>query len=1099
MKKFLSILFATTLAVQAWAYDFQSGDLYYNITSSAEPYTAQVTYQYKAISNNYSGLSIVTIPEKVIYNEIEYSVTSIGDYAFSNCRVLTLVTIPESVTSIGFHAFDGCSGLTSVTIPNSVTSIDKYAFSGCDGLISVFIPNSVTTIGNKAFDNANIKFYCESKYKPSGWYESQTGGGVWNARKGSVFFNVKSIVNTSGFIYNVISNSIQKEVEILQYTGDSITVNIPTSVEFDGKVYAVTRVRNNAFRGYNSLDYTAYGNAFYIGNEENPYLILMEAKNTKISSVDINSRCKFIYGGAFSNCTSLTEISIPKSVINIGMDAFIGCTGSQKTEFASVVDLCKIKFENSYSNPLYQTQQLYINGEEVTNVVIPDSVKSIGDYAFYNCNNLNSITIGNSVESIGNSAFYGCNGLTSISIPNSVKNIGGSAFYCNHLQNAEFASIESMCGISFGDNTANPLYYAHNLYIGGEKIVNLIIAQSVKSIGNYAFNGCTSIASLVVSDSVAAIGNYAFYNCSRLASIDIPNSVESIGYNAFSGCSYLKSLSYNSNAIGANFNNISALESIFIGDSIKTISGSEFNGCDNLVNVIIMAAVPPTLNGDPYTFADTIWVPAASVEAYQKAPVWKRKEIMPLDYYTVRTATANAERGTVSTGGQYAAMQAVTVYATPAENFHFKAWSDGNTENPRTIMIEDDVDVAAVFEGDSHTVNVSANSSAFGSVFGAESYHYGDTVTFTATPAVGYHFVGWSDSVTTNPRVWIVTEDSSFNAVFEINRYAIAATAAANGSVEGDSTYNHGTTAVLNAIANEGYHFVKWSDDVTDNPRSVTATSDSAFTAVFEINTYTIAASAENGSVSGADTYNYGATATLTATPAEGYHFVKWSDDVTDNPRSVTVAADLTFTAVFEINTYTIAASAENGSVSGADTYNYGTEATITATPAEGYHFVKWSDGNTDATRKITVTEDLQFTAIFEKNEEQGSNENQGGNNEGSENQGGNNEGNENQGGNNEGNENQGGNNEGNENQGGENTNPGTAVAESAADNLQVYAHHNTIIVENTTEEIRVYNAMGALVGRDAIHRVRAELQVNGTGVYIVKVGTAAKRVMIND
>ena len=122
--------------------------------------------------------------------------------------------------------------------------------------------------------------------------------------------------------------------------------------------------------------------------------------------------------------------------------------------------------------------------------------------------------------------------------------------------------------------------------------------------------------------------------------------------------------------------------------------------------------------------------------------------------------------------------------------------------------------------------------------------------------------------------------------------------------------------------------------------------------------------------------------------------------------------------------------------------------------------------------------------------------ENQGEENNG--NEGGEN-GNENQGGNNEGNENQGGNNEGNENQGGENTNPSTAVAETAANAINIYAHHNTIIVENATDEIRVYNAMGALVGRDVACCVRAELQVNGAGVYIVKVGTVAKRVMIND
>ena len=151
----------------------------------------------------------------------------------------------------------------------------------------------------------------------------------------------------------------------------------------------------------------------------------------------------------------------------------------------------------------------------------------------------------------------------------------------------------------------------------------------------------------------------------------------------------------------------------------------------------------------------------------------------------------------------------------------------------------------------------------------------------------------------------------------------------------------------------------------------------------------------------------------------------------------------------------------------------------ILAIPNAGYIFVKWSDGSTENPRTIVASGDLEFTAVFEVDETQNGNENQGGNNEG--------------------NENQGGNNEGNENQGGNENNPGTAVAESAADNLQVYAHHNTIIVENATDEIRVYNAMGAVVCRDAIHRVRAEINVNGAGVYIVKVGTAAKRVMIND
>jgi hypothetical protein len=1040
MKKFISILFATMLATQTWA--FEIGNLQYTITDETNHYvsvtgstdpmgdlliesevvypeTNGVTYTVTSIGNyafylcgsltsitipnsvisisdyafsccsglvsisipssvisigrgafsNCSGLTSVTIPNSVTeigHNAFQYcsgltsvtipnsvtsignemfsgcsglssmtipnSVTEIGHNAFRDCRGLTSVTIPNSVTSIGDAAFHYCSGLTSVTIPNSVISIGGAAFANCSGLTSVIIPNSVTEIGDVAFsecgsitfvtipksvisigENAffgcNAYFYCEPKDMRDSW-----GSSLLNK---NVIMGVETIV-ADDFVYGIIYGENSIRTEIIQYTGDSISANIPSSVKFNGKEYVVTSVRDGAFNDYNNLDYAAYGSAYYIGNEENPYLVLMSAKNKKIESCEINNRCRIIYEDAFSGCNSLTEISIPKSVVNIGGNAFYGCTELQRAEFASEADLYKIKFGNSYSNPLYQTHHLCIKGEEVTKVVIPDSIKSIGDYTFYGCSNLSSITIGNSVETIGQCAFYGCNGLTSMSIPIYVKSIGVDAFtFCYNIQKTEFASIESLCSIKFGNANANPLSYAHNLYIGGEKVVNLVISETVSSIGDYAFYNCTSLASVVISDSVNSIGTQAFYDCNRLASIDIPNSVSSIGANAFSGCSYLKSLSYNSNTIGAHFNNISALKSIFIGDSIKTISGSEFNGCDNLVNVISMAAVPPTLNGDPYTYADTIYVPAASVEAYKAAPVWKRKEILPLDYYNIQ-AKADTSRGTVSGTGNFAAKEAVTIYATPAENYHFKAWSDGNTENPRTILVNADVNVTAIFEGDERTISAIADAVlSGGSVTGGQKYHYGDTITLTAAP-------------------------------------------------------------------NIGHHFVKWSDGSTDATRTIVVTGDLQYTAEFAIDTHTI----------------------------------------------------------------TIAATIKNGTVSGADTYNYGDNATLTATPAEGYHFVKWSDGNTDNPRVITVNGDMQIAAEFEKDSE--------------------------------------------------NTNPGTAVIESAAGNLVVYAHGNTIVVENATAEIRVYDTMGRLIVETPHCDISTEIRVSTTGLYIVKVGNVAKRVMVN-
>ena len=154
MNKIKSLVLAVIgllCSISVSAEDFEVDGIYYNITSSADK-TVGVTFRgesYEDYSYEYSGA--VTIPESVTYNGSDYSVTSIGDFAFYLCSGLTSVVIPNSVTSIGEWAFNCCSGLTSVAIPNSVTSIGGYVFSGCSGLTSVVIPNSVTSIGEDAF------------------------------------------------------------------------------------------------------------------------------------------------------------------------------------------------------------------------------------------------------------------------------------------------------------------------------------------------------------------------------------------------------------------------------------------------------------------------------------------------------------------------------------------------------------------------------------------------------------------------------------------------------------------------------------------------------------------------------------------------------------------------------------------------------------------------------------------------------------------------------------------------------------------------------------------------------------------------------------
>ena len=541
---FLALLTTTAL----YAYDFQSGGLCYNFSSLT---TVRVTYQERNSSSNYSGLTTVTIPETVIHYGTTYSVTHIEMYAFRNCSSLTSITIPNSVTSIGDAAFYKCTSLTSVTIPNSVTSIGNAAF------YDTGIYNDESNLENDVLyiDNCLI----EARRSISGAYAIKENTRLIADR---AFYDCSSLTSIT------IPNSVTSIGESAFSSCDALTsITIPNSV---------TSIGESAFSSCDALTSVTIPNSVTsIGNGAFSWC-------TSLTSITIPNSVTSIEDEAFEYCSSLTSVTIPNSVTSIGDGAFRDC--SSLTSITIPEGVMSIG------------EDAFYNCSSLTSITIPNSVTSVGDYAFSFCYSLTSITIPNSVTSIGNRAFDGCSSLTSITIPNSVTSIGESAFYdCSSLTSV---TINSDAIVNKTYTYYDEFYWVNLSNIFGSQVVNYIIGDAVKGIGEYAFYGCSSIASVTIPNSVTKIGDYAFSRCSSLLSVTIPESVTSIGISAFSGCSSLTSPLYNAHCFAYM---PPALKGAYtISDGIKQISGGAFYDCASLTSITIPNSV--TSIGD-YAFS----------------------------------------------------------------------------------------------------------------------------------------------------------------------------------------------------------------------------------------------------------------------------------------------------------------------------------------------------------------------------------------------------------------------------------------------------------------------------------------------------------------
>ncbi len=612
MKQKLLLCLAILCSASVFAHDFEIGGMYYNYLGGD---SVAVTYK----GDNYSEVEYwgeIVIPESVTYANTTYRVTEIDGLTFRECTDVTTITIPKSITTIGYSAFSETSltqtnytgdiaswctidmdsnpiyysknlyinnvEVTSLIIPDGVTKINRSAFAHCLSIISVSMPNSVIEIGTDAFAHCtNLKSvtlsnslksfscfeYCTSLQEITLYDGVEEVGGF----RGCTSLTSVTLPNT----VKVIKERAFNECTALS------TINTPTHLTTigDWAFYecdnlrtftipnSVTTIGEHAFASCDRLSMEGYDNAEYLGNSENPYHALISA-NSRTKSCTIHENTKVIAGSAFS-----------------------------------------------YS--------------EISSIIIPDNVISIGNSAFESIDELSSITWGANLTEIGEFAFAWCDGLVEITIPNSVKSIGNSAFYqCHNLRTAILGSGLSILNFGLFSNCDSLTTVVLNegittlksdVFAWCSNLTNISIPNSMISIDDQAFSGCsklqynkydhakylgnstnpyhvlmacdtTTITSCTIHNNTKLLQQDAFEDCTQLSSIIIPEGVVSIDYGVFSGCTQLKEVVIPNSVTmlgGGVFSSCTSLTYVKLPDHLTTIPVSLFSVCSRLETIDI--------------------------------------------------------------------------------------------------------------------------------------------------------------------------------------------------------------------------------------------------------------------------------------------------------------------------------------------------------------------------------------------------------------------------------------------------------------------------------------------------------------------------------
>ena len=981
------------------------GDCGDNMKYSIQPGEWKLTITGKGVMTSVPWNSYSSLIYKTIISE---DVTTIANYAFSGFTKLRSIQLPSSLKTIGSHAFSNC-GIKKITLPEGLVSVEEYAFANST-LNEITLPTTLVSIGNGAISSSNIS----SVIIPSSC-----------ASLGERVFEKCTQLKEAQLPDNL------EAIPTLFFNGCSSLeqVNIPT---------ALNQINDYAFCGTN------------IRKIELPATVVSVGKYTfskcnNLETVTINANIDELALGVFEGCRMLTSVELPASVTTLGDRAFYQCSALKTLNLPKKVQTIG-------------KECFYLSG--ITNIVLPESIENVGNHAFTGSNitqplfnskifaympkaGYTTYEIPQGITKICETSFYNCRELTEIIIPSTVKIIGEQAFQnCTSLKDVDLSNLSSLSimnqafrlsGISsfklpssikelgFGvfegcDNLNGVFDFSNmnlpvlptNTFSGCKKIDKVFLPLNLETIGDYCFKGCEELEDFSIPKQLSSVGQNAFEDCMSLESLKFPEGNRTISAYAFAGCINLHDVNFSEGMTNFDaekvFNNCSKLKKVVFPASLESINLDVFTGCTKLDSIFFLRETAPiaynwysTLSENEYK---TYWnehnlpfskcvicIPSGATKPWQRVGY-----VVPIKGYL---STAPWE------SLKYAEFYE-TLSGTYAERDNNLSWNLDTKSGNLTISGKGDIPSnlewrrrhfsikSITIDGDfrsipddafkdcinlknatlSETIETIGNN-AFACTLGLDMWNSLKSIVlpkklktlgngafsgcerleYVQMPdsliVIGREAFAWCHYLKeiTIPRTVTTIGASAFHECYELaNLYSHLLTPIPIDNKRIVPDYVNSSRCTLHV-------------HVGTKDRYLSTPGWEGFGSIVEQYVDVVVQESEFGNVSGAGEYEVGQNVTLEATPNDRYIFVEWSNGAKSNPYHFTAEVDVVIQPVFKADTHTIAFVIDNEVYATYDLFEGDVITAPEVMPKEGYTFSGWSEiPETMPAHDVTIT-----------------------------------------------------------------------------------------------------------------------------------------------